>query len=457
MTTLQRTPPVPVVVNVEAPMDREASLLRVFTCGSVDDGKSTLIGRLLHDSKSLHEDQIESISRASARRNAAALDLSLLTDGLKAEREQGITIDVAYRYFATAKRRFILADTPGHVQYTRNMATGASTADVAIILIDARQGVVEQTRRHACIAALLGVTRLIVCVNKMDLIDFDRPRFEAIKADFEAMIAAARPAGEETIAERVRTWFVPISALHGDNVVERSTRTPWFTGEPLLELLETIPDEQPADSGLSRFPVQYVLRPQSDEHHDYRGYAGRVASGSFRVGDEVLVLPGEHRSRITSIHIGRRNVDACSARQSAAIQLADDIDICRGEMIVHAAEARTDFAPKVTQQIDATIIWMDPRPLAQGRRLLLKHTTRDATAMVQGIVHRLNMGTLEVEKSPPSLAMNEIGRVRLRLASPLVCDPYSRCRETGSFILIDEGTNNTVGAGLIASATAERA
>ncbi len=450
MTTHHHTP-VAIAASPDVDGPGHAPLLRVFTCGSVDDGKSTLIGRLLHDSKSLHEDQLQAISRASAARSDQGLDLSLLTDGLRAEREQGITIDVAYRYFATPSRRFILADTPGHVQYTRNMATGASTADVAVILVDARQGVLEQTRRHTCIAALLGVSRLVVCVNKMDLIGFDPARFESIRADFEAFAARARPAGERSIAESATVSFVPIAALHGDNVVERSTRTAWYRGPALLELLETLDAADVVGVQPARFPVQLVLRPRSDEHHDYRGYAGRVASGSLAVGDEVVILPSGLRSRIVSIHAGRREIDRAHAGASVAVQLADDVDISRGDMLILASDAAGAGTPRVTQQIEATVIWMDTRPLTPGRRLLVKHTTRQAAASVQSIAHRINIQTAEPEAAPAALELNQIGRVHLRLATPLVCDAYSACRQTGSFILIDEVTNNTVGAGLIGS------
>ncbi len=426
-------------------------LLRLFTCGSVDDGKSTLIGRLLHDSRSLHEDQIDSVRRASERRGQDALDLSLLTDGLRAEREQGITIDVAYRYFATARRRFILADTPGHVQYTRNMATGASTADVAIVLIDARQGVVEQTRRHACLSALLGVSRIVVCINKMDLVGYQLPRFEAVREQFLEFARRARPDGEGTVSELVDIDFIPISALNGDNVVEQSAHMPWFQGPPLLHLLESLPaGGGPVDQGV-RLPVQRVIRPNSPDHHDYRGYAGRLASGAMRVGDPIRVLPSGLRSTIKAMHIGPTSVESVSAPLSCAVELHDDLDISRGDMLVGEPSDHAFPGPSVLSAVEAAVIWMSPLPLTPRRRLLLKHTTRQCSAVAVDIPRRLNMQTLELEPKAETLALHELGRVRFRLAEPIVADAYRQNRTTGSFILIDEHTNNTVGAGLIVS------
>ena len=438
----------------------QAGLLRLITCGSVDDGKSTLIGRLLHDSKNLFEDQVEAVRAASRRRGAVdgGVDLSLITDGLRAEREQGITIDVAYRYFATARRSFILADTPGHVQYTRNMVTGASTADAAIILIDARQGVLEQTRRHACLAALLGVSRLVVCVNKMDLVGFDRAVFERVRASFESFAQAARPDAGRSVAERAEVTFIPISALGGDNVVERSSSMAWYNGSALLETLENLPVARgtPSDSGV-RFPVQYVIRPQNDEHHDYRGYAGRLACGELSVGDEVVALPaGGASTRVKRMHIGQEDVSSCRAPESVAIELEDDLDISRGDMLVKASEmpggsARSTGSggPRVTQDIEATVVWMASQALTPGKRMLLKHTTRQTPAIVKSITHKLNIQTLDLEASASSLGMNEIARVRLRTGTPLVVDDYAVSRETGAMILIDEHTSGTCGAGMI--------
>ena len=434
-------------------------LLRLFTCGSVDDGKSTLIGRLLHDTRSVHQDQLEAVQRASAARKSAQVDLSLLTDGLRAEREQGITIDVAYRYFATANRRFILADTPGHVQYTRNMATGASTADTAIILVDARQGVVEQTRRHACITALLGIGNLIVCVNKMDLVEYAQSRLDQVRQAFEVFAHAARPDGVATIAERSDIEFVPISALLGDNVVGRSGRMPWYKGPALLELLEALPDAHDRGHEPARFPVQYVLRPNSEQFHDYRGYAGRVCSGAFRAGEEVLVLPGEgeagsggsggsgagQRSRIVRLHVGQSDIAACRAPQSVAMVLEHDLDVSRGDLIVSAAAD----APIVGSSVTANVVWMGQQPLSAGRRLLIKHATRTIPATAQAIDHRVNISEPSIDRTAAQLGLNEIGRVRFRLSSPIAYDPYARCRGNGSFIVIDQQSNGTIGAGLL--------
>ena len=427
-----------------------AGLLRLITCGSVDDGKSSLIGRMLHDTKSIHQDQFEALQRTSQKRGDEVPDLALLTDGLRAEREQGITIDVAYRYFSTPTRKFILADTPGHVQYTRNMVTGASTADAAIILIDARHGVVEQTRRHACIAALLGISHLIVCVNKMDLVGFDLAKFEEIRETFRAFAAAATAGGQTSIFSRTESTFIPISALHGDNVVLKSNRTPWYDGPPLLEHLETVPDRPVVEFTAARFPVQWVIRPQTAEHHDYRGYAGRLASGELRVGDEVVALPGGLRSRISRIHIGNDELTVCASPQSVSVLLEHDVDISRGDLLVRAAELDDPkTAPVTSRDLDATVVWMHQRPLAAGNRFVIKHMTRTVVAIAKAIDHRLNIHTLSPETGVSQLGLNEIGRVSFRLASPLVFDPYSRSRETGSFIVIDEHTNDTVGAGMI--------
>lgn len=429
-------------------------LLRLITCGSVDDGKSTLIGRLLHDSKAIHDDQLDAVRKTTAARGGAGagqeVDLALLTDGLRAEREQGITIDVAYRYFATAARKFILADTPGHVQYTRNMVTGASTADVAVILIDARQGVVEQTRRHACIAVLLGVSHLIVCVNKMDLVEYSQARFAEIRGDFERFAANAKPDGDAPVAQRAQISFFPISALKGDNVVERTGVMPWYTGPALLEFLEAVPDRGSTHTGQTgvgaRLPVQYVIRPQSKDHHDYRGYAGQMAAGVLRIGDEIEVRPSGYRSRITRIHIGEEQLKECFAPQSVAIELADDIDISRGEMIVRADDAQP---PREAREIEATIVWMAPQPLVPGKRVTVQFAAKTVAAVVKEITQRLDIQTLEQHDKVMQLGLNEIGRAVIKLAGPVAVDGYAQCRGTGCCIIIDDQTNNTVGAGMI--------
>ncbi len=414
-------------------------LLRFATVGSVDDGKSTLIGRLLYDAKSIFEDQWDAIERTSQDRGEEYVNLALLTDGLRAEREQGITIDVAYRYFATPRRKFIIADTPGHVQYTRNMVTGASTADVALILIDVRHGVVEQSRRHAFISALLGIRHLVVCVNKMDLVDFDPTAFEAVREDF---LGFARRLGE------VEITFIPISALNGDNVVDCSTRTPWYHGPTLLDHLETLDVTDAEDFHHPRFPVQYVIRPMSAEHHDYRGYAGTVAGGAFHPGDEVMVLPSGRRTRIEAIDTFDGSVAEAVPPMSVTIRLTDDVDVSRGNLIASVA-----YPPKVAQEVEAWVCWMSERSnLAAGARYAIKHTSHSARAIVQSVEGRLDINSLKEEPSD-ALALNEIGRVRLKTTEPLFVDWYSQNRRTGSFILIDEVTNNTVGAGIIVGAT----
>ena len=416
-------------------------LLRFATVGSVDDGKSTLIGRLLYDAKSIFEDQWDAIERTSQRRGEEYVNLALLTDGLRAEREQGITIDVAYRYFATPRRKFIIADTPGHVQYTRNMVTGASTADVALILIDVRQGVVEQSRRHAFISALLGIRHLVVCVNKMDLVGFDQAAFEAVRQDF---LRFARRLGE------VEITFIPISALNGDNVVECSPATPWYHGTTLLEHLETLDVRDAQDFDHPRFPVQYVIRPMSAGHHDYRGYAGSVAGGTFRPGDEVMVLPSGRRTRIEAIDTFDGPVAVAVPPMSVTLRLTDDVDISRGDMIASPAAP-----PKSARAVEAWVCWMSERGrLAPGSRFALKHTTHAARAIVQTVEGRLEINSL-TEEPAEALVLNEIGRVRLKTTEPLFVDWYAQNRRTGSFILIDEVTNNTVGAGMIVGATEE--
>ena len=416
---------------------RTTELLRIATAGSVDDGKSTLIGRLLHDSKAIFEDQLAHVAQTSERRGDGYLNLALLTDGLRAEREQGITIDVAYRYFSTPLRKFIIADTPGHEQYTRNMVTGASTADLSIVLVDARKGVSEQTRRHAYIASLLRIPHLVVCVNKMDLVGYDEDVFWAILE--EVTDWAAR-------LEIPDITFIPISALHGDNVVERSQMMPWYGAAPLLYHLEHVviaPDRNLADV---RFPVQWVIRPNSDEYHDYRGYAGQVAGGVLRLGSEVVVLPGGQRTTVAGIDIHGGDADVAFPTMSVALRFADDIDVSRGDMVVEA-----DDQPTVTRELDAMICWMADEPLAEGGRYTIKHTTRSARAVVAEIQHRIEVNALGHE-SADQLGLNEIGRVWLRCSAPLMVDPYSRNRTTGSFILIDEGTNDTVGAGMVLGA-----
>lgn len=412
-------------------------LLRLATAGSVDDGKSTLIGRLLYDSKSLFIDQLEAVERVSRHRGSDYTDLALLTDGLRAEREQGITIDVAYRFFATPRRKFIIADTPGHVQYTRNMVTGASTADVALVLLDARRGITEQSRRHAFLATLLGVPHVVVCVNKMDLVNYDEGVFEAIREEF----------GEFATRLRVRDLtFIPVSALHGDNVVTRSPNMPWFDGAPLLSHLEHLHVASDRNLVDVRFPVQYVVRPQSYEILDYRGYAGTVASGVLKPGDPVRALPSGLESTIASIDTADGPVDEAFPPMAVTITLADDIDISRGDML-----CRPHNIPSVVQDLDALVCWMDESAsLDKGRRYAIKHTTRWARAVVKDVSYRIDVNTLHRDESAVGLSLNEIGRVQLRVTKPLFVDPYQQNRETGSFILVDEGTNKTVAAGIIA-------
>ena len=413
-----------------------SELLRFATAGSVDDGKSTLIGRLLYDSKSIFEDQLASVEDASERMGLEGTNLALLTDGLRAEREQGITIDVAYRYFATPKRKFIIADTPGHIQYTRNMVTGASTADLAIVLIDARKGVLEQSRRHAFIASLLRIPHLVVAVNKMDLVDYDQQRFDEIVEEFRAF-AAKLDVSDLT--------FIPISALHGDNIVSRSTEMDWFEGTSLLHHLETVHIASDRNLIDARFPVQCVLRPHSDEFHDYRGYAGRVAAGVFKPGDEVTVLPSGFSSTISSIDTFDGPVDEAFSPMSVTIRLSDEIDISRGDMI-----CRPHNQPVSSQDVEAMICWLtEASSLSPRTTLALKHTTRSVRAMVKDLHYRLDINTLHRDETVSALSLNEIGRVTLRTTQPLFFDEYRRSRETGSFILIDEATNATVGAGMI--------
>lgn len=410
-------------------------LLRFTTAGSVDDGKSTLIGRLLYDSKSIFEDQLEAVKQASIKRGNEHVNLALLTDGLRAEREQGITIDVAYRYFATPKRKFIIADTPGHVQYTRNMVTGASTADAAIILIDARNGVTEQTFRHTYIASLLGLRHIVVCVNKMDLVDYKQEVYDGILAKFKPF------ATELGIAD---SYFVPISALMGDNVVKKSEQMPWYQEGTLLSVLEEIPTSGDYNMEEARFPVQYVIRPQSDEYHDYRGYAGRVAGGVFHKGDRVKVLPSGLSTTIKKIDSFTGEQESAFPPQSVTLLLDDDIDISRGDMIVKA-----DNLPQQTQEVEMMMCWMSERPMQIRGKYALKHTTRDARCIIQQVDYKVNVNTLEQMPADTPVQMNEIARVKIKTTQPLFFDSYSKNRKTGALILIDEGTNNTVGVGMI--------
>ncbi len=414
-------------------------LVRLATTGSVDDGKSTLIGRMLYDTKQIFADQLKAIEEASKQRGTDYVDLALLTDGLRAEREQGITIDVAYRYFATPKRKFILADTPGHIQYTRNMVTGASTADIALVLVDARLGVLEQTRRHAFVASLLRVPHLVLCVNKMDLVDYSQKVYDDITDDFRSFAARL------DIAD---LRFVPVSALIGDNVVDKSMSMPWYTGSPLLEIIETIHVASDRNLIDARFPVQYVIRPHTMEHQDYRGYAGQIASGVYRPGDDVMVLPSGFESRIASIDTFDGPLEEAPAGLSVVIRLEDDIDISRGDMI-----CRPHNQPQVGQDIDAIVTWMsDSVKLRPGGKYGIKHTTKSARAMVRDLQYRFDVSTLHRIDDATTLGLNEIGRVTLRTTAPLFFDEYRKNRQTGSFILIDEDTNNTVGAGTIGGA-----
>jgi sulfate adenylyltransferase large subunit len=414
-----------------------SELLRIATAGSVDDGKSTLIGRLLHDTKSIFEDQMEHVVQTSERRGDGYVNLALLTDGLRAEREQGITIDVAYRYFATPRRKFIVADTPGHEQYTRNMVTGASTADLSIVLVDARKGVSEQTRRHAYIASLLRIPHLVVCVNKMDLVEYEERVFYKILEEMTDWVSRLQ------IPD---ITFIPISALNGDNVVDRSDRMQWFGAAPLLYHLEHVviaPDRNLNDV---RFPVQWVIRPMSDDHHDYRGYAGQLAGGLLRPGSEVVVMPGGRRTTIKAIDTFSGEAEVAFPPMSVALRLADELDISRGDMIVEAEDQ-----PTASNELDAMICWMSEQPLTARGRYTIKHTTRSARAIVEGIDHRIDINTLE-HVGASQLGLNEIGRVHLRCSTPLMLDPYARNRTTGSFILIDESTNDTVAAGMVLNA-----
>ena len=410
-------------------------MLRFSTAGSVDDGKSTLIGRLLFDSKGIFEDQLAAIERTSRRRGYSQVDLALLTDGLRAEREQGITIDVAYRYFATPRRKFIIADTPGHVQYTRNMVTGASTADLAIVLVDARKGVLEQSRRHAFIATLLGIPHIVVAVNKMDLVEYREDVFDRIQDEFSEWAAKL---------DVHDIQFIPISALHGDNVVTRSLAMTWYQGPSLLYLLEHVYIGSDRNLIDVRFPVQWVIRPQTDAHHDYRGYAGQIAAGVFKTGDEVVVLPSGKRTRIKRIETFDGELESAAPPLSVSMLLEDDIDISRGDMI-----CRPHNQPTVTSEFEAMVCWMADAPLRQGARYMLKHTTRTVKAVVDDLRYRIDVNSLHRDEAATQLGLNEIGRIRLRTSGPLLLDEYRLSRTTGGFILIDEATSDTVGAGMV--------
>lgn len=410
-------------------------LLRFTTAGSVDDGKSTLIGRLLYDSKSIFEDQLEAVEKSSAKKGFGYLDLSLLTDGLKSEREQGITIDVAYRYFATPKRKFIIADTPGHIQYTRNMVTGASTANLALILIDARKGLVEQTYRHSYIASLLKIPHIIVCVNKMDLVNYDEAVYDRIVQEYKAFSSKL---------EISDIQFVPISALVGDNVVNRSEATAWYQGATLIHMLETVHIESDYNHIDSRFPVQYVVRPQSNEHHDFRGYAGRIAGGIFRPGDEVLVLPSGFSSRIKAIQFGEQILEEAFAPMSVTMTLEDDIDISRGDIL-----AKPNNHPQTEQDIDLMLCWMNQRSVNLNSKFYIRHTSREVRGVLKEIQYKLDINSLTRVDNPQQLVMNDIARVKIHTAQPLFFDSYRKNRITGSLILVDEGTNETVAAGMI--------
>lgn len=410
-------------------------LLRFTTAGSVDDGKSTLIGRLLYDSKSIFEDQYEAIKSASLRRGEVGVNLALLTDGLRAEREQGITIDVAYRYFATPKRKFIIADTPGHVQYTRNMVTGASTANLALILIDARKGVNEQTKRHAFIASLLKIPHLVVCVNKMDLVDYDQKVFDRIVKDFQSFASKL---------EIIDVRFIPISALLGDNVVDKSKNMNWYGGYTLLYLLETIHIASDQNLVDCRFPVQTIIRPNNNEHHDYRGYAGRIAGGIFKPGDSVMILPSGFTTKVKAIDYDNEEISEAFAPMSVSIRLEDDIDISRGDMIV-----RENNVPSISQDFDVMVCWLNEKKLIPNGKYTIKHTTKEARCIIKNVRYRIDINTLHRDENNKEIGLNDIGRIQLRTTQPFFFDKYRMNRITGSIILIDEGTNETVGVGMI--------
>lgn len=410
-------------------------LLRFTTAGSVDDGKSTLIGRLLYDSKSIFEDQLEAVEEASRSRGNEEVNLALLTDGLRAEREQGITIDVAYRYFATPKRKFIIADTPGHIQYTRNMVTGASTADLAVILVDARHGIMEQTVRHSYIASLLAIKEVVVCVNKMDLVDFSQEVFDKIVADYKEMSSSI---------ELGNVTFIPISAKLGDNVVNKSENMPWYTGKALLDFLETV--QLPVESEDSmRLPVQYVVRPISDKFPDFRGYAGRLAEGSIKKGDKIKVYPSEMTSSVTGVYLGEKELETAVSPESVDITLSDDIDISRGDVIV----AIDGKQPHMEQDVLLNVCWFRNSPMQQGKKYVIRHATQQTLGIIKEIEYKIDINTREKEYGVDKLIMNDIARVRIKTADPLIFDYYKDNRTMGSLIFIEEGTNDTVGAGMI--------
>ncbi|MBK21264.1 MAG: sulfate adenylyltransferase subunit CysN [Flavobacteriales bacterium] len=410
-------------------------LLRFTTAGSVDDGKSTLIGRLMYDSKSIFEDQLEAIEASSERRGDEQVNLALLTDGLKAEREAGITIDVAYRYFATPKRKFIIADTPGHIEYTRNMVTGASTANLAIILIDARNGVIEQTCRHSFIASLLGIKHIVVCVNKMDLVDFSEKQFEKIKKQYEEFSAKLNISDIN---------YIPISALKGDNVVDKSKNTSWYDGDTLLKTLETVEINADINFDDSRFPVQRVIRPQSKKFHDFRGFAGKVEGGVFKVGDQITALPSGTVSKIKKIYLGDNEIEETYPPMSVTLTLEDEIDITRGDLI-----SKTDNQPQVLKELDVMLCWMNDKPLAPRGKYTIRHTSNETMGMVLGIDYKVDINTLNKSEDDSPITKNDICRVKIKVSKPLMIDSYSRNRGTGSIIIVDNGTNETVGAGMV--------
>ena len=424
MTTSKQTHP-----------SNSTELLRLSTAGSVDDGKSTLIGRLLYDSKSIFQDQYDAIEEVSKRRGEEGINLALLTDGLKAEREQGITIDVAYRYFSTPKRKFIIADTPGHIQYTRNMVTGASTANVALILIDARQGVLEQTRRHAIIASLLQIPHIVICINKMDLVNYSQEVYDRIHDDFE---------GFASKLDVHDVNFIPISALKGDNIVDRSTQMPWYEGSTLLYYLENVHIASDYNFIDVRFPVQFVIRPYSDDFHDYRGYAGRMAGGIMKKGDEVMLLPSGFTTRINRIEMFDKEIGEAFPPMSVVVHIEDDFDVSRGDMIV-----RANNVPRQDQDLDLMICWFNEKPLQERGKYILKHTTKEARCIIKEVRYRMDVNTLHRDMNDKVIRMNDIARISIRSTLPLFVDPYQRNRITGSVILIDEGTNETVAAGMI--------
>ena len=421
--------------NNQSSTEKYIELLRFTTAGSVDDGKSTLIGRLLYDSKSIFQDQYDAIEEISKRRGEEGVNFALLTDGLKAEREQGITIDVAYRYFSTPKRKFIIADTPGHIQYTRNMVTGASTANVALVLIDARQGVLEQTRRHAIIASLLQIPHLVVCINKMDLVDYSQEVYDRIHDEFESF------AGKLDVHD---VSFIPISALRGDNVVDRSTNMPWYEGSTLLYYLENVHIASDYNFIDCRFPVQYVVRPYNDEYHDYRGYAGRIAGGIFKKGDEVMLLPSGFTTRISKIETFDGELEEAFPPMSVTMHIEEDFDVSRGDMIV-----RVNNVPRQEQEVDLMICWFNEKPLQERGKYILRHTTKEARCIIREVRYRMDVNTLHRDMNSKQINMNDIARISIRSTLPLFVDPYNKNRITGSVILIDEGTNETVAAGMV--------